>query len=204
MKYCCHLLVVSASFLIIGCDRKPFSSGLVEQNSEPTPKQKPLNHITESEIEGAFGKRLGEIFDLSTALGRDDEKDGTPIYEFAPDKRFGTMDKYYVVITPLTHKICSIWAKGPMKAAPRSGNLDAIIAMLEQKYGENQASDRQNGNRQYYIRGNHCVYVSVARYMKDDEIIQIEYTDSSLNRTAEAENKEILKQKVRKLDNSGL
>src|SRR5690348_13888600 len=87
-------------------------------------------------IEGAFGKKLGDVFDPSTAIGKSELTDGTPMYEFSTTNGFRSFTKYYVLITPKTKKIYSIWGMGSV-ANTESGQKEQALIMeiLEQKYG---------------------------------------------------------------------
>ena len=61
-----------------------------------------------AEIEGAFGLKLGEIFDVTKGKAMP-----TGEYEFIAENPLPSFTKYLVAITPKTHKIHSITAVGP-------------------------------------------------------------------------------------------
>jgi hypothetical protein len=54
-------------------------------------------------IEGAFGMALGQKFDPEKAIGTSSLTDGTPMYQFNPEKPFRSFTKYFVMITPTSH-----------------------------------------------------------------------------------------------------
>ncbi len=87
-------------------------------------------------IEGAFGQRFGEVFDVTTA-SRSFLTDGTPAFPFSTTNRFRSFEHYYLLVTPITHKIYSICAVGtyPSLEAAREEQA-AIMELLTQKYGK--------------------------------------------------------------------
>ena len=79
-------------------------------------------------IEGAFGLKLGDIFDSSKAISKSSLTDGTPMYQFRPEKPFRSFSSYYVMITPTTHKIYAIWGIGSVQNT-ESGKKEQAIVM---------------------------------------------------------------------------
>src|ERR1051326_3206520 len=73
-----------------------------------------LSSLAGEAIKGAFGSKLGDVFDPSSSIRTvrtaDGTPEGAPIYEFSPATRFGLFHHYYVRITPATHKIWSLEA----------------------------------------------------------------------------------------------
>lgn len=47
----------------------------------------------EEKIEGAFGKKFGEVFDPATAMGKSTLTDGTVMYQFTPEKPYRSLSK---------------------------------------------------------------------------------------------------------------
>ena len=91
----------------------------------------------EEKIQGAFGIKLGQVFELSNAVGQNSLTDGTPMYEFSPEKRFRSFSRYYVLITPRSHKVYSIWGIGNQENDPSCKKEQALImAILQRKYGK--------------------------------------------------------------------
>jgi len=46
---------------------------------------------------------LGQKFDPEKAIGTSSLTDGTPMYQFNPEKPFRSFTKYFVMITPTSH-----------------------------------------------------------------------------------------------------
>lgn len=109
-----------------------------------------LRSLAGETIEGAFGKKLGDVFDpnssIRTAKAADGTPEGAPIYEFSPTTRFGSFDRYYVRITPTTHRICSLEAVRDVddKGAAQTEQV-AIMQQLKEKYGVKKEIRNPNG-----------------------------------------------------------
>lgn len=87
----------------------------------------------EEKISGAFGIKLGQVFAPSGAIGKGSLTDGTPMYQFSPKKKFRSFSTYYVLITPKTHKVCSIWGIGNMENNPSCKKEQALVMAILQK-----------------------------------------------------------------------
>lgn len=153
-------------------------------------------------IEGAFGKKLGTVFDTSTAIGKGSLTDGTVMYQFSPKSRFRSFDRYYVMITPKTKKIYSIWAIGDVENTSVGEKEQALImTLLEKKYGKNKKEglfDDLMGAKQI-DQGDQYVMVKISGFM--DVTIDIRYYNKKLRDLAE---KERLELEAEKVDSSGL
>ena len=64
---------------------------------------------SEEVISSVFGIYLGQVFNLSEAIDTKILPDGTPIYQFNPKGEFLPSTKHYVLVTPRTHRVHSIW-----------------------------------------------------------------------------------------------
>lgn len=156
----------------------------------------------QDKIEGAFGKKLGDVFDPSKAIGKDALTDGTPMYQFTPDKPFRSFKKYYVLITPTTHKIYGIWGIGSVENTATGKKEQALIMqLLQQKYGTKQKEGVMDGlyDIQQVTQGNRRVLTKITGII--DATIDIRYYDSDLEKAAETERLELESKKV---DGSGL
>ena len=67
------------------------------------------NIYSNNPISGAFGIQLGEYFNPESAIGTGSLTDGTIMYQFQSEKPFRSFSRYYVLITPKTNKVYSIW-----------------------------------------------------------------------------------------------
>jgi hypothetical protein len=153
-------------------------------------------------IEGAFGKRLGDAFEPNSALGKGAMKDGTPMYEFTPQKPFRSFTKYYVLITPRTKRIYSIWGVGPTENTETGEKEQAVLMqILEGKYGpsEKEIPFISMDSIKQISHGSRLVLTKVEGII--DPTIQVRYYDDDLTTLAEKERVSI---EGKKVDSSGL
>ena len=161
----------------------------------------------EQKIMGAFGIQLGDYFDTSSAIGTGELEDGTPMYQFSPEKKFRSFDDYYVLITPKTHKIYGIWGIGTAENSQKCEKEQALIMdLLKKKYGVKEkegffdpvtgAKNIDQGNRDVTVK---CSGFRDMSFV--DMSINIRYYDRELKKLAEEERLEIVGSKV---DGSGL
>lgn len=151
---------------------------------------------------GAFGKQLGDVFDPATAIGRSELTDGTPMYQFAPSEKFRSFERYYIMITPKSHKIYAIWAVGAVENTGVGEKEQAVImSLLEKKYGkpkEEGLFDSMMGAKQLH-QGDRYIIVKVSGFV--DVTIDIRYYDKKLTEITEKERIEL---EVEKIDDSPL
>lgn len=153
-------------------------------------------------IAGGFGKKLGQKFAPSQAIGRGALTDGTPMYMFSPSKNFRSFSNYYVLITPTTHKVYSIWGIGEVENTSQCKKEQSVLmAILQKKYGKPEEdgfmaamSDMKNIDQ-----GNRYVLTKCSGF--GDVTIEIRYKDKKLAALAEKERIIIESEKV---DSSGL
>lgn len=161
----------------------------------------------EQKIIGAFGIQLGDYFDTTSAIGTGELEDGTPMYQFTPEKKFRSFDDYYVLITPKTHKIYGIWGIGTAENSQKCEKEQALIMdLLKKKYGVKEkesffdpvtgAKNINQGNRDVTVK---CSGFGDMSFV--DMSINIRYYDRELKKLAEEERLEIVGSKV---DASGL
>lgn len=153
-------------------------------------------------IEGAFGKKLGDVFDPETAIGKTSLEDGTPMYEVSTTNGFRAFKRYYVIITPVTRKIYSIWAIGNAENAEIAKKEQALILeILKEKYGSeekagfmDQLSDVKRINQGgRYILSKVSGFSSVTHDLR--------YYDRELEQLAE---KERITEEAKKVNKGGL
>ncbi len=83
------------------------------QAANDKPKERPdATAPTISKIDGAFGMRLGEVFNPAAAIGESSTTAKETMYEFAPSEPFRSFKRYFLLLTPKTHRIYCIWAIG--------------------------------------------------------------------------------------------
>jgi hypothetical protein len=120
-----------------------------------------------SRIEGAFGARIGDKFDVETAIGKSHMTDGTPLYKFTPINPYDKFDTYYILITPVTKIIYSIWAQGEMENDDACKHEQKVLMeLLTGKYGSTKGTSYSN------------VFYDVARITQGDRDIYTDCTES--------------------------
>lgn len=156
----------------------------------------------EEKIIGAFGMELGATFDPSVTIGKGSLTDGTPMYQFRPEKKFRSFDRYFVMITPKTHKIYSIWGIGDVENTEVGKKEQAVLmTILQKKYGKPEKEGLFNSimDAKQIDQGNRYIIVKVSGFM--DVTIDIRYYDRKLRELAEKERIEL---EASKVDDSSL
>jgi len=160
--------------------------------------------IGNAKILGGFGLNLGDVFDIKSAKGKTETTSGEILYSFLPSKKIKYFKKYYVLVTPESHKIREIWGIGSYKnKASCEKNLDVLEVMLEKKYGKfNKPSFSMNSIK--YVTDNFNKNRDIV--IKCDGFVQeysfyIMYKDSTLNELSKKEEAEI---EASKIDSSAL
>lgn len=156
----------------------------------------------EGAISGAFGITFGCKFNPDFSIGQGSLKDGTPMYMFQPVNKFRSFNQYFVMITPKTHLVYSIWAIGNIKNTETGKKEQAVIvSLLEQKYGKQEENNLvPNLYDAVLIRqSDRDIMVKVSGVF-NDHTIDIRYFDNEIKALAEKERIEIESKKV---DSSG-
>jgi len=158
--------------------------------------------FAQEKITEAFGQKLGGDFDPSSAIGKTALTDGTPMYEFSPSKTFRSFKRYYVMITPTTHKIYSIWAIGTFENTATAKKEQALLMeLLIQKYGEEKKEgifDAMSDVKRI-DKGDRDILLKISGFT--DVTLDIRYYDRPLEKLAE---KERLAIEAKKVDASAL
>ena len=153
-------------------------------------------------IVGAFGIKLGQQFNPDNAIGMAKLTDGTPMYQFNPKKKFRLFKRYYVLITPKTHKVYGIWGISNME------NLDTckaeqkvLMAILEKKYGKAKKEGLMSAlmDAKMIDQGNRYVLTKCSGIV--DVTLEIRYYDMKLKNLAE---KERISLEAKQVDDSAL
>jgi len=151
-----------------------------------------LSSLAGETIEGAFGKKLGDVFDSSSSVRTERVADGTPegapIYEFSPTARLGSFERYFVRITPNTHKIWSLEAVRDVEdkeAAQREQG--AIMQQLVEKYGVEREIRTHNGMGEMRRFGQGRRYIETQLTGFIHVTLSIRCGDVDLQRTSVAE-----------------
>ena len=150
----------------------------------------------------AFGIRLGSNFDITSSIGSNLLTDGTPMYKFKPENSFRSFSRYYVLITPKTKKVYSIWGIGDIDSdAKCKKEQDLVMAILVKKYGEMDDQGLMSSlyDSKTISQGDKSVSTKCSGF--SNVIIDIRYYDYELKTLAEKERIEL---ESEKLDSSGL
>lgn len=167
----------------------------VEQCSKGWEARKP------GRISGAFGINFGCKFDTEFSLGEHALTDGTPMYLFKPKSKFRSFSRYYVIITPKTHQVYSIWGRGDVENTQTGQKEQAVIlSILEKKYGKRKDSGIVGSlyDAESIVKGDKSIMVKVTGFI--DTTLEVRYYDDTLKALAEKERIEIESSKV---DDSG-
>lgn len=95
---------------------------------------------------GSFGIDFGTVYDIKNT--KTITRQGELMYEITPPKKIEFFDKYYVAITPKTHKIYAIYAiKEYPDSSSRISSNDQLDDIMYKKYG---AGKYTSGNSSYF------------------------------------------------------
>jgi len=87
-------------------------------------------------INGIFGVRFGQTFNLAEALSTDTFT-GHKVYEFSPSDQTPLFDRYYLSITPQTKRIYGICGVNSSATLERAkANYRQILDQMQQRYGQ--------------------------------------------------------------------
>jgi hypothetical protein len=182
--------------------------------SEPTPKveaasepkaetkveavQKPAQF---EPIEGAFGIKLGDKFDVASAETIGKLTDGTPLYAFTPANPFRSFTRYSVQVTPVSHRVCAVWADGKFNESDEAKKeRDLVLKLLVGKYGPEAKNRITFSDVKRIQSGDRYVMLSTPVVFGGGKL-EVRYVDEALEKQAE---KERLDAEVKKVNASGL
>ncbi len=136
-------------------------------------------------ISSAFGLSLGEVFNLSSVIGKY-EPGGATRYKFSSTNPYRSFNEYYVMVTPVTHVIYSISSNGTLGSESKCKKEQAVITeILKAKYAEDCIKDirypmfMQEG---IFDQGDRVVFSYCA-----GEVLEIVYEDRELKKQAVTE-----------------
>jgi hypothetical protein len=149
-----------------------------------------------SEIESAFGKKLGDLFNPPETKTSDipNHLYASLKFEFNPTKSFRSFTKYYVRITPKTKRIFCIGGIGSVANLEDGYREQALMTnILKAKYGTSDTDERMqlmhDVNR--IEKGNRYVVTEFDGIF--NVTIEIRYCDREIEAIAEKERLEIEK-----------
>jgi hypothetical protein len=150
--------------------------------------------VARESIESAFGQRLGANFDPASATSIDEmlfsrEK----AYSFDPAEAYADLETYYVLLTPITHRIYGIWAQAKMTSSDVCHReQDVLMTILRKKYGPSNNPDKELKNCWFFCFRTISIKQgprSVETTCNTDLILR--YTDHNLEKVKEREYEEL-------------
>jgi len=144
---------------------------------------------------GAFGVKFNTIWQPRESQDNSQLQDGETMYAFTPKPGLSGFSDYYVMITPITHKVYSIWACAEVPRANGLNFYEQVVALYEKKYGKGK-SDLSIGSRTtfFYPAGSSILI----KYSSDHKAASIDI------RYYNRENEELAKKERIEKANSGV
>lgn len=156
-----------------------------------------------SDPSGAFGIEFGKQLKDLTVLEKNELRSGEPVYKVkAPNPLNNKLEDYYVLVTPESHKVYTIWGNKDYERMNRDkciNEKDDIVAILESKYGESKSATTINiDNDRVFELDNVNIY-AVCQNLGQN--LSIRYINKGLQDLYEKEKKE---QVIKQTDSSML
>jgi hypothetical protein len=158
--------------------------------------------LAAEKIEGGFGKKLGETFDPSLATSTSTNSEGAIMYEFTPTNAVRSFKRYFVMITPTTHKIYCVMAIGNVESTTAGRKEQSVIMdVLREKYGSEFKIGPIDsmGDVKRIKQGSRNIVTTLSGH--PNHIIDIKCYDDDLEKLAE---KEHVAKETANIDKSGL
>jgi hypothetical protein len=152
-----------------------------QKSAEKLPKELPSQKII-----GAFGLKLGAVFNPAKALDSTTIATGETIYRIKPKEKFRKFTNYYVLITPVGKKIYAIWADVDLKKGTSAEHeYKILLTLLEAKYETKATSGIIPSTHRKSIKINNRSIYLISNITGD---VRLRYTDDLLKAQAEKEN----------------
>ena len=176
------------------------------------------NVLAGKKIEGAFGVKLGQKFDISSAIGQIESSYKETAYEFNSSNKFKSFNRYYVYVTPLSHRVFRIYATGDGYTHDECDEEASVVhSLLKDKYKFAQSENFSVSSGGTLKAGNVDVGVSclMENLYERGVNLNIRYTDNHVMKMVNKEYKDIrikeertqkyiIKEKGKKYDAKGL
>jgi hypothetical protein len=134
-------------------------------------------------ITGAFGFKLGGKFNPKNAIGTSETTSGITMYQINPIKKVKFFSSYYVIITPTSKKIRTIWGIGQYPNNDECLNdLDVLKIILQKKYGKPESPISMN-KTYIFTHGNRGINIKCINNY-DNADLYIQYIDLNLDKLA--------------------
>lgn len=173
---------------------KPNFKPVSTKNSFSKPKAKP--QTPKPQIKGAFGINLGSFFNPQDALETTNLTSGEKMYKINVPKKVRKFIDYYVLITPKTQKIYSIWGEAKFKDRGAKREFSVIRNLIYKKYNNKGKKDMFGDSCTWDI-GNCRIYLKSSGYSSTS--LEIRYTNNDLEELAK---QEFIQQESSKTNNS--
>ena len=157
---------------------KPASTKITFSKPEIEPQ------ATKPQVIGAFGINLGSFFNPQDALKVSKTTNGETLYIINAPKKIRKFTNYYVLITPKTQKIYSIWAQAKFKDGGAKREFSVIRNLIYKKY-KNKGKKGIFGSDCNWNIGKCNIYLKNSSFMNSS--LEIRYTDNDLEKLAKQE-----------------
>tara|TARA_B100000767_G_C19630351_1_gene477996 strand:+ start:136 stop:660 length:525 start_codon:yes stop_codon:yes gene_type:complete len=138
-----------------------------------------------NEINGAFGKALGEVYQGALSVITKTTA-GEKVYSFTPQNPHPTFTKYGIILTPKTQKISEIWAWGYFDNSSKcTSEFNVVEVLLDKKYESlklmsfNSSLDTSSA---YYKSGNRRISIRCPLEFSGDSTLYLQYIDKDMQR----------------------
>ena len=147
---------------------------------------------------GAFGIEFGQKLSTLKVLNKGELTSGEAIYQVqSPNPLKGKLDQYFVLITPKTQKVHTIWGnkeyKGFSKQKCEAEKSD-IVSILENKYGESKPVREINIDNDRMFEVKNVNIFTVCQGM--GSTLSIRYVNNEFSDLADQEKKESVIEKT--------
>ncbi len=154
------------------------------------------------EITGAFGIKFGSLLKELNVIKASKTTDGDPLYMIDPPIKLKLLTEYYVMVTPISKKIYSVWGiDKKLKEKECITSLEAILKALERKYKTKRKEIFSFFDTNYMIsKGKVYVHVRCSNELTD-YTLYVQYYHRDLMEQAKQES---IRLKSQQIDDSGL
>lgn len=145
------------------------------------------------QITGAFGVEFGDVFHPTEQTETADLTDGTTGYKFTPKKGFREFSDFYVLITPKTHKVYSIWAVAKLRGIEQARHeREVVFKILNEKYGPDDlgVEVEELAPMAAFSKADSLVFANIEGDASSGRL-QLSYSNGTLRKTAAAERLEL-------------
>lgn len=182
-------ILLSSSFSVISAEQTQNKDCAKETTCSVTTEK--VNKAEEPK--GAFGILFGQPLKELKIIEKSELTSGEPLYKVkAPNPFKNKISEYYVLVTPKTHLVHTIWGDQSYDYEERGKCVslkDDIVAVLENKYGPSEESSGMNiKNNRVFSFSDSIIFVKCADLKED---FSIRYINSSLSDQADKEKKEL-------------